>query len=75
MPVRVQIDRNRCVVAHFCFFYAPTVFLSGEEGKPVIAPEYAKDGVAEGVVPDELYDAVKQAELHCPSKAIKVFRE
>jgi len=75
VPVRVKIDREKCVVAHFCLFYAPTVFIPGEGGKPVISPEYAVNGVSEGVVPDELYEQVKEAERHCPSRAIKVYRE
>lgn len=75
MPVKVKIDREKCVVAHFCLFYAPTVFIPGEGGKPVVAGEFAVNGVTEGVVPDELYDAVKEAERHCPSRAIKVYRE
>ncbi|MGC9130642.1 MAG: ferredoxin [Pyrobaculum sp.] len=76
MPVRVRIDRSRCVVAHFCLFYAPTVFIPGDGGKPVVSSDYAKDGsVEEGVVPDELYEQVREAERHCPSRAIKVYRE
>jgi ferredoxin len=75
MPIRVRIDRSKCVVAHFCLFYAPTVFIPGDGGKPVIAPEYATSGVEEGVVPDELYDQIKEAERHCPSRAIRVYKE
>ncbi|MFN3805184.1 MAG: ferredoxin [Pyrobaculum sp.] len=72
MPVRVKIDRERCVVAHFCLFYAPTVFIPGDGGKPAISHEYADGG--EGVVPDELYEQVKEAERHCPSRAIRVYK-
>ncbi|MEM1662792.1 MAG: ferredoxin [Pyrobaculum sp.] len=75
MPLKVKIDRSKCVVAHFCMFYAPTVFIQGEGGKPVLSPEYAKDGVEVGVVPDELEESVREAELHCPSKAIRVYKE
>lgn len=75
MPLRVKIDRSRCVVAHFCMFYAPTVFIQGDGGKPIVAPPYAVDGLEVGVVPDELEAAVREAEMHCPSRAIKVYRE
>ncbi|AFA38072.1 Ferredoxin [Pyrobaculum oguniense TE7] len=76
MPVKVRIDRSKCVVAHFCLFYAPTVFVPGEGGKPAVAAEYSVNGsLEEGVVPDELFESVKEAERHCPSRAIKVYRE
>lgn len=73
MPVRVKIDQSRCVVAHFCLFYAPAVFVTGDGGKPTVAREYAESPDV-GVVPDEFYNQVREAELHCPSKAIKVYR-
>ncbi|MDT7870672.1 MAG: ferredoxin [Thermoproteus sp.] len=77
MVVKVRIDRRKCVVAHFCLFYAPTVFIPLlPEGKPGIAEQFRLDsGVEEGIVPDSLYDSVKEAERNCPSGAIKVYRE
>lgn len=77
MVVRVRIDRGKCVVAHFCLFYAPTVFVPVlPEGKPAIVEQYRVDGkIEEGMVPDSLYDAVKEAERNCPSGAIRVYRE
>ncbi|CCC81340.1 ferredoxin [Thermoproteus tenax] len=77
MVVRVKIDRQKCVVAHFCLFYAPVVFMpSLPEGKPAIAEQYRLNNkVDEGVVPDSLYEVVKEAEKNCPSGAIKVYRE
>jgi len=71
--VRVRIDRNKCVVAHFCLLYAPTVFVPlGDLGKPAIAENY-RISLEEGAIPDELVDAVKEAEKNCPSKAIRVY--
>lgn len=77
MPVRVKIDRSRCVVAHFCVFFAPTVFIPhGDGGKPAVAAEYSVDGgLEEGLVPEELLDQVKEAERNCPSRAIRVYKE
>ncbi len=77
MVVRVKIDRQKCVVAHFCLFYAPTVFTPVlPEGKPAVMEQYRVDGkIDEGIVPDSLYEAVKEAERNCPSGAIKVYRE
>jgi ferredoxin len=51
------------------------VFIPGDGGKPLISSEYAANGVEEGVVPDDLYDQVKEAERHCPSRAIRVYKE
>jgi ferredoxin len=77
MVVKVRIDRQKCVVAHFCLFYAPTVFIPMlPEGKPGIAEQFRLNGkVDEGIVPDSLYEAVKEAEKNCPSGAIKVYKE
>jgi hypothetical protein len=45
MVVKVRIDRRKCVVAHFCLFYAPTVFIPLlPEGKPGISEQFRLDG-------------------------------
>lgn len=77
MVIKVRIDRGKCVVAHFCLFYAPTIFTPTlPDSKPAVMEALRVDGkLDEGVIPDSLYEAAKEAERHCPSGAIKVYKE
>jgi len=73
MPVRVRINRAKCIVAGFCLYAAPQVFEPLDDGKPGIREEFRDgDDPSKGVIPDELIENVKRAEAMCPVRAIEI---
>jgi ferredoxin len=60
----VTVDRERCIGAGMCVLTAPEVFDQDEEDGRVVL--LVTDP------PEELQDAVRQAERLCPSGAIAV---
>jgi ferredoxin len=62
--MRVTVDRERCIGAGMCVLTAPVVFDQDEEDGRVVL--LVTDP------PEELQDAVRQAERLCPSGAIAV---
>jgi ferredoxin len=62
--MRVTVDRERCIGAGMCVLTAPEVFDQDEEDGRVVL--LVTDP------PEELQDAVRQAERLCPSGAIAV---
>lgn len=59
--MRVDVERERCVHSGYCVQVAPEVFELRRDGSHVIR----------GAVPTELEDAVREAELLCPSAAVR----
>lgn len=60
--MKVRVDQDRCVGQGMCLLACPELFeLSDEDGRASALRE---------IVPEELVDAVQQAERSCPEKAI-----
>lgn len=59
--MRVEVERERCVHSGYCVQLAPDVFELRRDGSHVIG----------AAVPPDLEDAVREAELLCPSAAVR----
>ncbi|KPI22400.1 protein of unknown function DUF1271 [Actinobacteria bacterium OK074] len=63
--MKINVDRDRCVGAGQCVLAAASVFDQSDDGLvELLSPEPAQ----------EQYDAVREAELICPSAAIEIQR-
>lgn len=73
---RVTVDRNACIACGVAQSICPEVFVVGEDvGRNRVVDKYSEKTTADisiGVVPEELYECVKNAEDACPVKAITV---
>lgn len=64
--MRVTADRDRCIGAAQCVLSAPTVFAHDDEGLVVVlTPEPGGD----------LYDAVHNGRVLCPSGAVQLVED
>lgn len=72
--VKVKIDpRENCISDGVCIALCPDVFEWGDDGKSQIVAQYrVNDDIAEGNVPDDLKDCVKQAADSCPVQIIHI---
>ncbi len=72
--VKVRIDpRDNCISDGVCIALCPDVFEWGDDGKSAIVAQFrVNDNIAEGNVPDDLKDCVKQAADSCPVQIIHV---
>jgi ferredoxin len=62
--MKVRIDQDKCVGQAMCFLVCPEMFeLSDEDGRATALRED---------VPQDLEEAVKQAERSCPERAITI---
>lgn len=70
--VKVRIDpRDNCISDGVCIALCPDVFEWGDDGKSQIVAQYrVNEDIAEGNVPDDLKDCVKQAVDSCPVQII-----
>lgn len=59
--MRVEVERERCVHSGYCVELVPDVFELREDGSHV----------SEAAVPPDREDAVREAELLCPSAAVR----
>jgi ferredoxin len=65
--MRVLLDRTKCVGAGQCVMSAPAAFdQDPESGLSILLLEK---------IPDEFREAVRKAELLCPSRSITVVEE
>jgi ferredoxin len=61
MPLRIEVDRGRCMASGNCSLWAPGVFDHDEEGIAIVVdPE------------GEPEETIRTAEQNCPVSAIKV---
>ncbi len=76
MPYKVRIDpRDTCISDMVCVSICGEVFeMNDEDGKSQIKPEFRTDpnNLAEGIIPDDLYECAKEAEESCPVNIIHV---
>jgi ferredoxin len=76
MVYGVSVDRDLCIQCLVAPNVCPQVFVMGEDnGKNRLLEEYSEhtsEDVSVGVIPDELYDCVKNAADSCPVEAITV---
>jgi ferredoxin len=72
--VRVQIDRDECILCGSCWDACPEVFEeSPDDGLSQIVEEYrANNEPGEGEVPADLTDCAAAAALDCPVEIIHV---
>ncbi len=68
------VDKDTCIACGVCVAVAPEIFGEDEDG---IAENIYEDDNNEGVVdiPEDLHDALEEAEESCPSESIKVADE
>ena len=73
MP-KVKIEpRDECISDGVCIAICPDVFEWGEDGKATIVEQFRVGGnIAEGEIPADLLDCVKQAAESCPANIIHV---
>lgn len=73
---RVSIDRGSCIACGVATVLCPQVFeLGGDNGKNRLVDKHSEktlEATSMGVIPEELYDCVKQAAEACPVQAIIV---
>jgi ferredoxin len=62
-PIRVEVDRDRCVGSGNCEFWSPATFEVADDGVAVVVGDPAADG-----------EAVEAAAEHCPTRAISITR-
>lgn len=74
MPLKVSIDpREECISCRNCEVTCHQVFeMSPEDGLSAIKADYREASEAEGFVPDELEDCVRDAADLCPVFIIHV---
>jgi len=76
MVYRVSVDRVLCIACGVAPTVCPQVFIMGEDnGKNRLLEEYSEetsDDISTGIVPDDLYDCVREAADACPVQAITV---
>lgn len=65
--LRVEINEGRCVGSGQCAMNAPEVFAQDDDEGLVM--------VLDATPPDALHDAVREAELVCPTGAILIIEE
>lgn len=70
--VRITIDREDCTACALCWEACPDVFEeSPDDTLSQIVEEYRKGGdPAEGEVPDDMEDTVREAAEGCPVEVI-----
>lgn len=68
--IKVNVDTEVCVGSGFCVRLAPGVF--GLDADGIVEMQNASDGSVDVVVSGAGTDAIRQAELACPSGAISV---
>jgi ferredoxin len=64
MAMKVTVDQDKCAASGRCVMTEPEVFDQREEDGVVL--------LLQANPPDELADAVRQAEVLCPARAITV---
>lgn len=73
---RVKVDRSACIACGAAPTLCPDVFTLGEDnGKNKVTEKYSvetSESSAVGLIPEELYECVKQAADVCPVSAIRV---
>lgn len=62
--MKITVDQDKCATSGQCVMTAPDVFDQREEDGVVV--------LLQENPPDELADAVRQAEMLCPARAITV---
>lgn len=76
MRYRVKVDRSACIACGAAPTLCPEVFTLGQDnGKNRVAEKYSieiSETTSIGLVPEELYECVKQAADVCPVSAIRV---
>jgi ferredoxin len=73
---KVIVDRQTCIACGVAPSLCPEVFVLGEDtGRNRVTQKYATEtteDISAGVIPEELYECVKQAADACPVGAIKI---
>jgi len=73
---KVTVDRQTCIACGVAPSLCPEVFMLGQDtGKNMITQKYSvktTEDVSTGVIPEDLYECVKQAADACPVGAIKI---
>jgi ferredoxin len=64
MPVRVEIDRERCIGSAVCAFHAPGSFDVGDDAKV----RWLEGG-------SDSPDAIRTAVENCPTRALRLVEE
>jgi ferredoxin len=68
--------REKCIGCNACVEWAPEQWcISRKDGKSVLLRSTKKKGVYVARVPDQYYEANRQAARACPVKIIKVTRK
>lgn len=72
--IRIRIDRDECILCATCWETCPEVFEeSPDDGTSQIVVKYRRDDdPAQGEVPEELEDCVREASDLCPVYIIHV---
>ena len=60
-PIRIEVDRDRCVGSGNCEFWAPSVFRVTDDGVATVVGDPASGS-----------EAVESAAEHCPTLAIRL---
>jgi ferredoxin len=72
--IKVQIDRDECIVCGSCWIDCPQVFEEGpDDALSQIVEQYRVEGdPSRGEVPEELESCVQEAADNCPVEIIHV---
>lgn len=73
---KVTVDRQTCIACGVAPSLCPEVFVLGQDtGRNMVTQKYSTattEEVSTGIIPEELYECVKQAADACPVGAIKI---